>query len=71
MTAVDALQAWAADWGLGGAVNQLDDLTKMHGRDSVPETVLDAGAALLEALEALHLDTSAAPRAADVWRAEP
>lgn len=70
MSVRDDLMHWAATWGLGGAVNALDEVQKADP-DNIPSEVREAGLALAEALEALGLSTSTAPLAADVWRAEP
>ncbi|QOI63646.1 hypothetical protein IG195_00510 [Arthrobacter sp. TES] len=70
MNTREALTNWAAAWGLGGAINALDEIQKAD-TDSIPSEVREAGLALAEALEGLGLSTSTAPLAADVWRAEP
>ena len=70
MSTADDLRDWAAAWGLGGAVNALEQIEIAHSHE-IPEAVHDAGLAITEALEALHLDTSDPAMAADVWRAEP
>ncbi|MBT8159318.1 MULTISPECIES: hypothetical protein [Arthrobacter] len=71
MSATDKLRDWAAAWGLGGAVNALEQIELANGHE-VPEAVHDAGLAISEALEALHLDTTDdIALVADVWRAEP
>ncbi|WP_367645979.1 hypothetical protein [Paenarthrobacter ureafaciens] len=70
MSTREALTNWAAAWGLGGAINALDEIQKAD-TDNIPGEVREAGFALAEALEALDLCTSKAPLAADVWREEP
>ena len=61
---------WAAVWGLGGALNALEELQQASNED-IPSEVREAGLALSEALEALGLILGATPLAVDVWRAEP
>ncbi|GAA4040991.1 hypothetical protein GCM10023063_28410 [Arthrobacter methylotrophus] len=69
MSASDALRGWAAAWGLGGAVNALEDIEVRHGITS--EAANDAGLAITEALESLGLNKGLDGHAADVYRAEP
>jgi len=70
MSAADsALRDWAAGWGLGGAVNALEDIEKQHGiTDDHAHT---AGLAITAALRSLGMATGSTYRASDVWRAEP
>ncbi|XAS66551.1 hypothetical protein V3C33_13780 [Micrococcaceae bacterium Sec5.7] len=70
MSAADsAMRDWAADWGLGGAVNALEDIEKLHGITDTKAHV--AGLAITAALRSLGLASGSTYRAPDVWRAEP
>ncbi|BAS16548.1 hypothetical protein AHiyo8_48510 [Arthrobacter sp. Hiyo8] len=66
---VDALRGWAAAWGLGGAVNALEEIEVRHGITN--EAVYQAGRAITEALESLGLNGGLTEHTADVYRAEP
>ena len=69
MSAADsALRDWAAGWGLGGAVNALEDIEKQHG---ITDTKTHAaGLAITAALRSLGMAAGSTYRASDVWRAE-
>ncbi|MDQ4213775.1 hypothetical protein [Microbacterium capsulatum] len=68
-TRSDALvSAVVARWGVGGLINDLDELGK---RETLPPEAFAAARALNRLLRALGITDGRSPWAARVWRAEP
>lgn len=70
-TATGDLRILAADWGVGGLVNAIDNVSKQHGQAEVPPAATRAADALLALLHDLGIDRPDVRGAAAIWRVRP